>query len=206
MPSGAEALSFGAMKLCRESLEALRSMNIEHPTPIQTQTIPALLMRKDLIGQARTGSGKTLAFVLPAVEAIDPRDRHVQVLVLTPTRELCIQVTQAIRSFGVKKNVEVVATFGGAPIREQMSRLRSGAHVVVGVDLTTAGCPLKDTITRDVTAAVMRLDGVVDARILQRFDQRVGEPLGQLVKRHQPVRKAGAAYPGMAPDIAQQDR
>lgn len=132
MPGGAEALSFGAMKLCRESLEALRSMNIEHPTPIQTQTIPALLMRKDLIGQARTGSGKTLAFVLPAVEAIDPRDRHVQVLVLTPTRELAIQVGDVFTQVTARQNIKTTLVFGGRGIQPQIAAIRRGAHVVVG--------------------------------------------------------------------------
>ncbi|MBA3644233.1 MAG: DEAD/DEAH box helicase, partial [Chloroflexia bacterium] len=67
-------------------------MGIETPTPIQAATLPALLDGRDLIGQARTGSGKTLAFGIPAIEIVDTRQRGVQVLVLTPTRELAVQV------------------------------------------------------------------------------------------------------------------
>ena len=85
-----------------------------------------------MIGQAQTGSGKTAAFGLPIVEHVDPSVPEVQALVLTPTRELCIQVTQALRTYGARKGVDVVAVFGGAPIRTQQAQLRAGGHVVVG--------------------------------------------------------------------------
>ena len=88
-------------------------------TPIQEQTIPPLLEGQDVIGQAQTGTGKTAAFGLPMLEYLDPVDAEVQALVLTPTRELCIQVTQALRAYGEQRGIEVVAVFGGAPIRDQ---------------------------------------------------------------------------------------
>src|SRR4051812_14147972 len=91
-----------------------------------------MLQGEDIIGQAQTGSGKTAAFGLPIVEHVDPSVGEVQALVLTPTRELCIQVTQALRTYGARKGVDVVAVFGGAPIRSQQSQLRAGGHVVVG--------------------------------------------------------------------------
>src|SRR3954453_11586438 len=87
---------------------------------------------RDVIGQAQTGSGKTAAFGLPMMEQVDPGLEEVQALVLTPTRELGIQVTQALRAYGARKGVDVVAVFGGAPIRSQQSQLRGGGHVVVG--------------------------------------------------------------------------
>jgi ATP-dependent RNA helicase DeaD len=124
--------AFADLRLSEPVLEALRDIGYEKPSPIQEQGIPPMLEGRDVIGQAQTGSGKTCAFGVPICEYVDPTDDDTQALVLTPTRELCIQVTQAIRSFGVKKDVEVVATFGGAPIRDQISRLRSRAHVVVG--------------------------------------------------------------------------
>ncbi|WP_022926817.1 DEAD/DEAH box helicase [Patulibacter americanus] len=124
--------SFADLRLSEPVLEALRDIGYEKPSPIQAQGMPPMLEGRDVIGQAQTGSGKTAAFGVPIVEYVDPSDSDTQALVLTPTRELCIQVTQAIRGFGARKGVEVVATFGGAPIREQISRLRSGAHVVVG--------------------------------------------------------------------------
>jgi ATP-dependent RNA helicase DeaD len=91
-----------------------------------------MLEGRDVIGQAQTGSGKTAAFGLPIVEYIDPDDKEVQALVLTPTRELCIQVTQALRTYGQRKGIDVVATFGGAPIRTQQAQLRDGGQIVVG--------------------------------------------------------------------------
>src|SRR3712207_1837440 len=91
-----------------------------------------MLEGRDLIGQAQTGSGKTAAFGLPIVEYVDADDKDVQALVLTPTRELCIQVTQALRTYGQRKGIDVVATFGGAPIRTQQAQLRAGGQIVVG--------------------------------------------------------------------------
>ena len=85
-----------------------------------------------MIGQAQTGSGKTAAFGLPIIEYVDPDEPEVQALVLTPTRELCIQVTQALRTYGQRKGVDVVAVFGGAPIRTQQAQLRAGGQIVVG--------------------------------------------------------------------------
>ena len=84
-----------------------------------------------MIGQAQTGTGKTAAFGLPLLQYLDPGNDEVQAIVLTPTRELCIQVTQALRAYAEHLDVEIVAVFGGAPIRSQQSQLRSGAHVVV---------------------------------------------------------------------------
>ena len=107
-------------------------MGYEQPSPIQEQAIPVLLEGRDMIGQAQTGSGKTAAFGLPMIEHVDPGEPEVQALVLTPTRELCIQVTQALRAYAQRKGVDVVAVFGGAPIRSQQAQLRDGGQIVVG--------------------------------------------------------------------------
>ena len=125
--------TFKELGLSEPILEALQGLGYDQPTPIQEQTIPMLLEGRDVIGQAQTGTGKTAAFGLPLLDYIDPRSEDVEALVLTPTRELCIQVTQALRAYGAKKGIDVVAVFGGAPIREQMTRLnRGGGQVVVG--------------------------------------------------------------------------
>ena len=84
-----------------------------------------------MIGQAQTGTGKTAAFGLPLLQYLEPENPEVQAIVMTPTRELCIQVTQALRTYAEHLDIEIVAVFGGAPIRSQQSQLRSGAHVVV---------------------------------------------------------------------------
>jgi ATP-dependent RNA helicase DeaD len=111
--------------------QALDELGYVDPTPIQEQAIPELLAGHDVIGQAQTGTGKTAAFGLPLLQYLDPANDEVQAVVLTPTRELCIQVTQALRSYAEHLDIEIVAVFGGAPIRSQQSQLRSGAHVVV---------------------------------------------------------------------------
>ncbi len=124
--------TFAELGLSKPVLEALEHLGYQRPTPIQEETIPLLLGGSDVIGQAQTGTGKTAAFGLPMLEYVDPEDPEVQALVLTPTRELCIQVTQALRAYGAQRGISVVAVFGGAPIRDQASRLKENAQVVVG--------------------------------------------------------------------------
>jgi ATP-dependent RNA helicase DeaD len=124
--------SFADLGLSESTLRAIQDVGYESPSPIQEEAIPSLLQGRDVIGQAQTGTGKTAAFGLPIMEYIDPSERSVQALVLTPTRELCIQVTQALRTYGAHGGIDVVAVFGGAPIRTQQSQLRAGGHVVVG--------------------------------------------------------------------------
>src|SRR5881392_3281214 len=124
--------SFADLGLSETTLPALRDVGYEAPSPIQQQAIPALLEGRDVIGQAQTGTGKTAAFGLPIIEYLDPSVHAVQALVLTPTRELCIQVTQALRVYGAHAGIDVVAVFGGAPIRNQQAQLRAGGHIVVG--------------------------------------------------------------------------
>jgi ATP-dependent RNA helicase DeaD len=126
------AKSFADLGLSESTQQALRDVGYESPSPIQEQAIPALLQGRDVIGQAQTGTGKTAAFGLPIMEYLDPSEQVVQALVLTPTRELCIQVTQALRTYGAHSGIDVVAVFGGAPIRTQQAQLRAGGHVVVG--------------------------------------------------------------------------
>jgi len=135
--------AFDDLGLAADILDAVHDVGYEVPTPIQEQAIPPLLRGSDVIGQAQTGSGKTAAFGLPMLQYVDPREHDVQGLVLTPTRELCIQVTQALRAYGAGKGVDVVAVFGGAPIRTQQAQLRAGGHIVIG----TVG-RVKDLISR----------------------------------------------------------
>jgi ATP-dependent RNA helicase DeaD len=123
--------TFKDLGLSPDIQQALDELGYEDPTPIQEQAIPELLGGHDVIGQAQTGTGKTAAFGLPLLQYLDPANEEVQAIVMTPTRELCIQVTQALRAYAEHLDIEIVAVFGGAPIRSQQSQLRSGAHVVV---------------------------------------------------------------------------
>jgi ATP-dependent RNA helicase DeaD len=136
--------SFHDLGLAGELLAVLDELGYVDPTPIQEQAIPELLGGRDVIGQAQTGTGKTAAFGLPLLQYLDPDDEETQALVLTPTRELCIQVTQALRAYAEHLPVNVIAVFGGQAVQTQQSRLRQGAHVVVStvgrtIDLITRG-------------------------------------------------------------------
>jgi ATP-dependent RNA helicase DeaD len=122
---------FAALGLRAELLAALDELGYEEPTPIQRETIPILLTGRDLLGQAATGTGKTAAFALPALQMIDASRREPQVLVLVPTRELAVQVSEAMFKYGKELGVKVVPVFGGQPIGRQLQALDRGVHVVV---------------------------------------------------------------------------
>jgi len=122
---------FAALGLRDELLTALDDLGYEEPTPIQRETIPILLTGRDLLGQAATGTGKTAAFALPALQMIDASRRVPQVLVLVPTRELAVQVSEAMFKYGRELGIKVVPVFGGQPIQRQLQALDRGVHVVV---------------------------------------------------------------------------
>jgi ATP-dependent RNA helicase DeaD len=124
--------SFTGLPLHPATLDALNRMDITEPTPIQAAAIEPLLKGRDVIGQARTGSGKTLAFGIPLVERVDPRHRAVQALVLTPTRELAVQVGGVLEALTAKRKIDIALLFGGRPAGPQRTALKRGAQVVVG--------------------------------------------------------------------------
>jgi len=125
--------TFFDLGLIEPLAEAVAALGYEAPTPIQALAIPPLLEGRDLIGQAQTGTGKTAAFALPLLQKLDPNERVVQGLVLCPTRELALQVAEAIFKYrSGLKGVRVLPIYGGQPIPLQLKRLRKGVHVVVG--------------------------------------------------------------------------
>jgi ATP-dependent RNA helicase DeaD len=123
---------FGDIEVPVTIARALERMGFTQPTEVQAAAIQPLREAKDLIGQAQTGTGKTAAFGIPIVERIDPAEQYVQALVLTPTRELCVQVSDEIGRIGQFRNVSVVAIYGGSSMDKQVSALKHGAQVVVG--------------------------------------------------------------------------
>ena len=125
--------SFQALGLPSELIQALEDVGYETPSPIQLGAIPPLLEGKDLLGHAPTGTGKTAAFALPLLANIDLDSRHQQVLVLTPTRELAIQVAEAFQRYANHlKGFHVLPVYGGQEYSGQIRALRRGVHVVVG--------------------------------------------------------------------------
>ncbi|MDX2243583.1 MAG: DEAD/DEAH box helicase [Leptolyngbyaceae cyanobacterium bins.302] len=125
-------LSFHSLGLSEVRSRFLEELGFTAPTPIQAQAIPHLLSGRDVVGQAQTGTGKTAAFSLPILERIDVKAPVVQALILTPTRELALQVGQAIRGFNDDRRLKIVTIYGGQAIEPQISRLKRGAQVVVG--------------------------------------------------------------------------
>ena len=146
-PAGADADADGfaelglAPGLCR----ALSRLGYEEPTPIQRAAVPPLIAGRDLVGQAATGTGKTAAFALPMLQRISGRSGQAGVLalILVPTRELAIQVSEALHSYGRDMSVRVLPVYGGQPIGRQLRALARGVDVVVA----TPGRAL-DHITR----------------------------------------------------------
>ena len=125
--------TFEGLGLSNKALDAINKKGFEEPTAIQTIVIPTLL-RDDtnIIAQAQTGTGKTAAFGLPLIEMVDEKSKSVQALILTPTRELAIQVSTEINSLKGNKNIKTIPIYGGQSIVQQLQRLKKGIHIVVG--------------------------------------------------------------------------
>lgn len=125
-------LSFTSLGLSDARVRHLEKVGFTAPTQIQAEAIPHLLSGRDVVGLAQTGTGKTAAFSLPILEQIDFNNKSVQALILTPTRELAVQVYQSIRSFTEDRRLFVLALYGGQAIEPQIQRLRRGTQIVVG--------------------------------------------------------------------------
>ncbi len=125
--------SFKNLGLSDEALKVIKKKGFEVPTPIQEKTIPSIIFgEKDIVAQAQTGTGKTAAFGLPLLELINEDLKVVQVLVLTPTRELAIQVAEEINSLKGKKKINIIPVFGGQSINIQFKSLKKGVEFVIG--------------------------------------------------------------------------
>jgi ATP-dependent RNA helicase DeaD len=124
---------FKKLGLSKKTIQILEKKGFTEPTTIQTKVIPLLLEgKKDVVGQSQTGTGKTASFALPIIERIKEHSKTVQAIVLTPTRELALQVAKEIDSLKGDKKIHVLAVYGGAPIDVQRQKLRRGVDIVVG--------------------------------------------------------------------------
>ena len=124
---------FAALGLDARILSALTVLGYEEPTPIQKETIPPLIAGRDLLGQAATGTGKTAAFALPILQRIlnEGKSEGPTAVVLVPTRELAVQVSEAMHRYGKALGVRVLPVYGGQPIGRQLHALRAGIDIVV---------------------------------------------------------------------------
>ena len=128
-----ERLKFEALPISEEIQKAVADMGFVEASPIQSEAIPHILEGRDVIGQAQTGTGKTAAFGIPALELVNTAEKKVQVLVLCPTRELALQVSEEIKRLAkYKKGLSVAAIYGGESIERQIMQLKRGVHIVIG--------------------------------------------------------------------------
>ena len=128
-----EKRPFTELGLSDDILKAVNKMGFEEASPIQTAVIPTIMQGRDVVGQSSTGSGKTVAFAIPAIEAVDPNLKAVQVLILCPTRELAVQVAEETGKIAFfKKGVMGVPIYGGQSYDRQIRALKAGAQVVIG--------------------------------------------------------------------------
>ncbi|SHH21940.1 ATP-dependent RNA helicase DeaD [Caloranaerobacter azorensis DSM 13643] len=126
-------IGFKDLMLSKEILKAIEDMGFEEPSPIQARAIPILMEGKDVIGQAQTGTGKTAAFGIPVLEKIKSENKKLQALILCPTRELAIQVSEELRRLSkYKNNIKILPIYGGQPIERQIKALKKGIHIIVG--------------------------------------------------------------------------
>jgi ATP-dependent RNA helicase RhlE len=127
----AATATFADMGLHATVLQAVRDAGYEWPTPIQAQAIPLVMKGRDVMGLAQTGTGKTAAFTLPIVDRLIDGPRRTRALVLTPTRELCVQVEESVRKYARNAELEVLSVYGGVPLDPQEKKLRAGVDIVV---------------------------------------------------------------------------
>ena len=223
-----QGATFENLGLRPELLKALTGLGYEEPTPIQMEAIPPLVAGRDLLGQAATGTGKTAAFALPILQVLPPHrsERAPIGLVLVPTRELAVQVSEALHRYGRDLGARVLPVYGGAPIVRQLRSLESGVDVVVAtpgraLDLLNRGSLRLNeiaTVVLDEADEMLDmgfaedleaiLDGTPEQRQTVLFSATMPRRLDSLARRHlnDPVRITigrEKAEPGEAPRVRQ---
>jgi ATP-dependent RNA helicase DeaD len=197
-------LKFDELSLSNEILQAVTDMGFVEASPIQSEAIPYIMEGRDVIGQAQTGTGKTAAFAIPALEMIDTNDKSVQALVLCPTRELAVQVTDEFKKLGkYKKQISSVAIYGGDSIEKQILALRKGVQVVIGTPGRVMDHMERKTLRLDKVRMIVLdeademldmgfrediesiLEQMPDERQTIFFSATMSKPIMQLTKKYQ---------------------
>lgn len=128
---GMNKMNFEELGLNNDLINTIKNTGIKNPTPIQEQSIPLINDGKDIIAEAATGTGKTLAFLLPLFNKINSNSKEIQALILTPTRELAIQITAEANKLKEANNINILATYGGQDIGSQLKKLNKNIHLVI---------------------------------------------------------------------------
>jgi ATP-dependent RNA helicase DeaD len=175
--------NFGQLSVSKEIAKALSNMGFEEPTPIQAQVIPLIMENKDVVGQAQTGTGKTAAFGIPTIESLNTKIQKVQAIVLTPTRELAIQVAGEVTKIGRYKKIKVLPIYGGQPIDRQIRSLRMGIHVVIGTPGRTLDLLQRRTL--DLSYAKIVVLDEADEMLDMGFIEDIESILGHIPEQRQ---------------------
>ncbi len=177
-------IPFSQLGLCDELLAAIHDLGYESPSPIQVLAIPPILEGRDIVGLSETGSGKTAAFTLPALQMIDTSVPEAQVLILSPTRELCVQVCEEVHRLGAKmEGLRAVPIYGGAPIDRQIKQLKKGVHIIVGTPGRLLDHLRRNTLKpQTIRLAILdEADRMLDMGFLEDME----DLLGSMQKDHQ---------------------
>ncbi len=185
-------------------LRAITEMGFEYMSPIQAAAIPVMMKGTDLIGQAQTGTGKTAAFGIPTLQSVDPENKHLQAVILCPTRELAMQAADDLRSFGkYMQGIKVLAVYGGQDISRQIKALSAGVQIVVGTPGRVMDHMRRHTMKmKDVKILVLDeademldmgfredietiLDGMPEERQTALFSATMPDPILQITKKYQ---------------------
>ncbi|MFS0781770.1 DEAD/DEAH box helicase [Bacillus sp. 1P06AnD] len=194
---------FSKLGLSDWSLEPLTKQQINKPTAVQEKVIPIIMEGQDVIVQAQTGTGKTLAFVLPILEKLDTNADHIQALILTPTRELAIQITAEIKKMLEGRNdIRVLSVYGGQDVNKQLNQLKRNMHIVVAtpgrlldhirretVDLSNISFFVLDEADQMLHIGFQReVDDIIQSTPFRRqtllFSATMPETVTQLAKKH----------------------
>jgi ATP-dependent RNA helicase DeaD len=179
-------LRFDELSLSEEIQKAVADMGFVEASPIQSEAIPYIMEGRDVIGQAQTGTGKTAAFGIPALEMIDVSQKSVQVLVLCPTRELAVQVTDEFKKLSkYRKDIHTVAIYGGENIEKQITALRRGIHIVIGTPGRVMDHMERKTLTLD-NVRMMVLDEA-DEMLDMGFREDIESILEQVPEERQTI-------------------
>jgi ATP-dependent RNA helicase DeaD len=195
-----ESTKFDVLELNHNILRAIEEMGFEEMSPIQAKAIPVLLEGKDVIGQAQTGTGKTAAFGIPLLQKVNPKERHLQAIVLCPTRELAIQVAEELRKLAsFMHGIKILPVYGGQEISKQIRSLKSGVQIIIGTPGRVMDHMRRKTVKFDTVNTVI-LDEA-DEMLNMGFREDIETILSQVPEERQTV-LFSATMPGPILEIA----
>ena len=181
-----ELTKFDELELNPSILRAIEEMGFEQMSPIQASAIPAVLQGKDIVGQAQTGTGKTAAFGIPLLQKINTKERHLQAIVLCPTRELAIQVAEEIRKLAnFMHGIKILPVYGGQEISKQIRSLKSGVQIIIGTPGRVMDHMRRKTIKFDQVNTII-LDEA-DEMLNMGFREDIETILGQIPEERQTI-------------------